>query len=62
MAVPKRKQSKSRSKKRYATYKATAPILVECKHCHELKLAHRICSNCGYYGDTEVVAQEEAKN
>jgi hypothetical protein len=30
MAVPKGKQSKSRTNKRFANYKATAPTLVEC--------------------------------
>ena len=49
MAVPKGKQSKSRTNKRFANYKATAPTLVECKHCHQLKVAHRVCPNCGWY-------------
>ena len=61
MAVPKTKQSKSRTNKRFANYKATAATLVECPHCHELKIAHRVCKNCGYYDGKEVVAQEEAK-
>ena len=54
MAVPKGKQSKSRTNKRFANYKATAPTLVECPHCH--------CKNCGYYDGKEVVAQKEAKD
>ena len=62
MAVPKGKQSKSRTNKRFANYKATAPTLVECPHCHELKVAHRVCKNCGYYVGKEVVAQKEAKD
>ena len=49
MAVPKGKQSKSRTNKRFANYKATAPTLVECPHCHELMQAHRVCGNCGFY-------------
>ncbi len=61
MAVPKGKQSKSRTNKRFANYKATAPTLVECPHCHQLMQAHRVCGNCGYYDKTEVVAQSEAK-
>ena len=44
MAVPKGKQSKSRTNKRFANYKATAPTLVECPHCHSLKEAHRVCA------------------
>ena len=45
MAVPKSKQSKSRTNKRFANYKATAATLVECPHCHELVAAHRVCKN-----------------
>ncbi len=59
MAVPKRKQSKSRTNKRFANYKATAPELVECPHCHALKVAHRVCANCGFYDGKEVVVQKE---
>ena len=62
MAVPKSKQSKSRTNKRFANYKAQAPQLVECPHCHEQKEAHRVCNNCGYYDGKEVVAQKDAKN
>ena len=53
MAVPKSKQSKSRTNKRFANYKATAPTLVECPHCHELTEAHRVCK--------EVITEKEEK-
>ena len=62
MAVPKAKQSKSRTNKRFANYKATAATLVECPHCHELTVAHRVCKSCGFYDGKEVVAQKEEKN
>ena len=62
MAVHKGKQSKSRTDKRFANYKATAPTLVECPHCHELMQAHRVCKNCGYYDKTEVVAEKPNKD
>ena len=58
MAVPKGKQSKSRTNKRFANYKATAPTLVECPHCHEMMQAQRVCANCGYYAKEEVIKQE----
>lgn len=61
MAVPKRKQSKSRTDKRFANYKASAATLVECPHCHELKVAHRVCLNCGWYDGKEVVAEPVEK-
>lgn len=61
MAVPKSKQSKSRTNKRFANYKATASTLVECPHCHELTVAHRVCKNCGFYDGAEVVVAKEEK-
>ncbi len=61
MAVPKTKQSKSRTNKRFANYKATAPTLVECPHCHTLMQAHRVCGNCGYYDKVAVVSKDEKK-
>ena len=62
MAVPKSKQSKSRTNSRFANYKATAPTLVECPHCHEKMQAHRVFANCGFYDKKEVVAQEPKKD
>lgn len=49
MGVPKRKRSKARVNRRRAAQKATAPNLVECPQCHELKVPHRYCLNCGQY-------------
>lgn len=49
MPNPKRRHSKSRSRKRRTHYKAAAPTLVECPQCHEEKLPHRACPHCGYY-------------
>ncbi len=62
MAVPKGKQSKSRTNSRFANYKAKAPTLVECPHCHQMMQAHRVCGNCGYYDKTEVVPQDAKKD
>ena len=61
MAVPKGKQSKQRTNRRYANFKASAPTLVECPHCHELKESHKVCKNCDYYGGRQVVNTEEKK-
>ncbi|HEY8500902.1 MAG TPA: 50S ribosomal protein L32 [Clostridia bacterium] len=58
MAVPKRKVSKQRRDKRRTHYKLAAPGLVECTHCHSLKLPHRVCKECGYYDGKEVVKVE----
>ena len=61
MAVPKGKVSKARRDKRRANWKAAVPTLVECPHCHEKKVAHRVCKNCGYYDGKEVIAKKEKK-
>jgi large subunit ribosomal protein L32 len=58
MPVPKRRHSKSRSRKRRTHWKLEAPALSECPHCHELKQPHRVCPHCGFYGDHEVIVVE----
>ena len=59
MAVPKGKVSKARRDKRRANWKLTAPNLVECPQCHELKLPHRVCPSCGQYKGKEVIKVED---
>ena len=59
MAVPKNKVSKARRDKRRANWKLTAPNMVECPHCHELNLPHRVCPSCGQYKGKEVIKVED---
>lgn len=59
MAVPKNKVSKARRDKRRANWKLSAPNLVECPQCHELKMPHRVCPSCGQYKGKEVVKVED---
>ncbi|HBK53651.1 MAG TPA: 50S ribosomal protein L32, partial [Syntrophomonas wolfei] len=35
--------------------KIDKPGLVECPQCHELKMPHRACLNCGYYKSNKVM-------
>ena len=49
MAAPKRKMSKSRRDKRRANWKLTVPGYVLCPQCHEPKLPHHVCMECGFY-------------
>jgi large subunit ribosomal protein L32 len=57
---PARRFSKSRRDSRRAqTFKLSLPGIVECPQCHEMKLAHRVCKNCGYYKSKEVVTSEK---
>lgn len=59
MAVPKKRTSASRRDKRKAQWKLEAPAMVECSRCHALRLSHRVCPECGYYGGKPVVKVEE---
>ncbi|MBE6764787.1 MAG: 50S ribosomal protein L32 [Ruminococcaceae bacterium] len=59
MAVPKRKTSKARrDSRRSSVWKLDAPTLVKCSHCGELKRPHRLCGNCGFYKDREIVKKD----
>lgn len=49
MAVPKRRTSKQRKRTRRAHFKLESPTLTLCPQCHQPKLSHRACKNCGYY-------------
>lgn len=62
MAVPKRKVSKARRNTRNSNnFKVSAPTLVECSECHELKAPHKVCKNCGTYKGKKVVEVEKDK-
>ena len=49
MALPKRRQSKARSKKRRTHYKSFATSTTTCANCTSTKMPHRVCPSCGYY-------------
>ncbi len=49
MGVPKRRVSHARQGERRSHLAIDLPDLEECSHCHEMKLPHRVCPNCGYY-------------
>jgi len=55
MAVPKQKQSHSRTSKRRAQHKIPAPTFNACPHCHSPRLPHRVCPVCGTYRGREIV-------
>lgn len=54
MAVPKQKQSHSRTSKRRATHKVSAPSVNECPTCHSPRRPHRVCPVCGTYAGREI--------
>ena len=55
MAVPKRKTSKSKKRMRRTHKKLSVPGITPCPNCGEMKLNHRVCTECGYYKDAKVV-------
>jgi len=59
MAVPKRRHSKTRSRKRRTNWKLEGPRLNNCSHCNSPKRPHRICPNCGYYDGEEIITPRD---
>ncbi|HEX4588318.1 MAG TPA: 50S ribosomal protein L32 [Gemmataceae bacterium] len=58
MAVPKRRTSRSKKGMR-RSHHHKQPIQIQyCNRCNEPVLPHRVCPNCGYYQNREVVAME----
>ena len=49
MAHPKRRQSKTRTRKRRTHDKAVAPTLAVCPNCGAFHIYHTVCPTCGYY-------------
>ena len=62
MAVPFRRTSKTKKRKRRTHFKLNVPGMITCPNCGEMKLAHRVCPNCGYYDNKAVVTIKEKDN
>ncbi len=61
MAVQQRRNSKTRKAKRRTHYKLTAPTLVKCPSCGEMKLPHHACPSCGAVGNEKPAAKAETE-
>jgi len=55
VALPKRKHSAARGRKRRTHWKIKAVSLIPCPQCKQLKLPHRVCLVCGYYDGRQVI-------
>lgn len=55
MALPKRRHSKTRGRKRRTHWKLNSLGLAPCPQCKQPKLPHRVCRVCGYYDGRTVV-------
>lgn len=58
-AVPFRKVSKTRGRKRRTHYKISENGVTTCPKCGEIVRPHRVCKACGTYKGKEVLTQEE---
>lgn len=59
MAVPFRKVSNTRGRKRRTHYKISANATVACPKCGSPVRPHRVCKECGTYKGKEIVEIEE---
>ena len=60
MAVPKRRTSKARKRKRRSHFARTAPTVAPCPRCSASRPTHAVCPNCGFYmGRTLVETDDE---
>ncbi len=58
MAVPKRKTSKQRKRKRRTHDNAEKATLMSCQNCGATVRYHRVCSECGHYKGNLVIEKE----
>jgi large subunit ribosomal protein L32 len=61
MAVPKRRTSHAKQGHRRSHHHIKPPQVQYCSHCGEPVLPHRVCANCGYYQNREVVEPKQEK-
>ncbi|HEX5084865.1 MAG TPA: 50S ribosomal protein L32 [Blastocatellia bacterium] len=58
MPNPKRRHSKSRSRKRRAHDALKPTNLIACPNCGSMRLPHRVCASCGFYHGRTVISKE----
>ncbi|HDZ76867.1 MAG TPA: 50S ribosomal protein L32 [Candidatus Omnitrophica bacterium] len=61
MALPKRRWSKTRTRKGRTHKKLGEPLLSVCPKCKKPKLPHHLCPVCGYYKGRTVIEIEDKK-
>ena len=59
MANPKRRHSKARRDRRRAHDALSQPGASTCTNCGAAKLPHRVCRDCGYYRDRQVIEAQD---
>ena len=61
-AVPFRKVSKTRGRKRRTHYKISENSTIKCPKCGDIIRPHIVCSECGKYKGKEVITKDETTN
>lgn len=54
--APQRRISKTRKRQRRSHFKLELPGMMVCPNCGEVKLAHVVCEECGFYDGKQVKA------
>lgn len=55
MALPKKRHSKARGRRRRTHWKAAKINFAVCPQCKQPKQPHRVCPVCGYYDGRQVI-------
>jgi large subunit ribosomal protein L32 len=55
VALPKKRHSKARGRRRRTHWKVAKVGLTPCPQCKQPKLPHRVCAVCGSYNGRQVV-------
>ena len=58
MPVPKTKAESHSERQAQGQLEGRAPTYSECPQCHQPKLPHRVCANCGYYAGRQAIEVE----
>lgn len=61
MAVPFRRVSKTRKRKRRTHYKINGPEIAKCSNCGGFLKPHRVCILCGFYKGKQVITKSKDK-
>lgn len=55
MAEPKKRTNNAKQGMRRMHDKIAIPNLIYCPKCHEPNERHKVCHNCGYFGEKKVL-------
>jgi large subunit ribosomal protein L32 len=55
VALPKKRHSKARGRRRRTHWKIKSLNLILCPQCKQPKLSHQVCRVCGYYDGRQAV-------